>query len=136
MTVGDAEGHEEEDGIYTLKAEDIPEVFAETGYDQPAGLLACGHPTGPAGSVIDRGEDTKVTFTVTFSPADQTYIVQYIDEDTNEALKTQDVFNAKYGDYINGEDHAIEFDGYTFTRATELWVTEDNQINYVFVYYL
>lgn len=61
--------------------------------------------------------------------------MQYIDEDTNEGLKEQDTFGAKFGDYINGADHAIAFEGYAFTHATELWVTDDNQTNYVFVYY-
>ena len=135
VTLTDADGKPSETGSYTLKEEDIPEAVAAVGYDQATATWDSENPASPVGSVIDNGEDTKVTFTVTFSPADQTYIVQYIDEDTNEGLKEQDVFNAKYGDYINGADHAIEFEGYTFTRATELWVTEDNQINYVFVYY-
>ena len=135
VTLTDADGKWSADGSYTLKEEDIPEAVAAVGYDQATATWDSENPASPVGSVIDNGEDTKVTFTVTFSPADQTYIVQYIDEDTNEGLKEQDVFNAKYGDYINGADHAIEFEGYTFTRATELWVTEDNQINYVFVYY-
>ena len=135
VTLTDADGNWSEDGSYTLTEEDIPEAVAAIGYDQATATWDSENPATPAGSVIDMGEDTKVTFTVTFSPADQTYIVQYIDEDTNEGLKEQDVFNAKYGDYINGEDHAIDFEGYTFTRATELWVTEDNQINYVFIYY-
>ena len=135
VTLTDADGNWSADGSYTLKEEDIPEAVAAVGYDQATATWDSENPASPVGSVIDNGEDTKVTFTVTFSPADQTYIVQYIDEDTNEGLKEQDVFEAKYGDYINGADHAIEFEGYTFTRATELWVTEDNQINYVFVYY-
>ena len=131
VTLTDSDGNWSETGSYTLTEEDIPKAVAATGYAQSTKEWD----VNPVGAVIDTDKDTKVTFVVTFSPADQTYIVQYIDEDTNEGLKEQDTFGAKFGDYINGADHAIAFEGYAFTHATELWVTDDNQTNYVFVYY-
>ena len=131
VTLTDEEGNWSETGSYTLTDEDIPEAIAATGYAQSTKEWD----VNPVGAVIDADENTKASFVVSFSPADQEYIVQYIDEDTNEGLKEQDTFGAKFGDYINGADHAIAFEGYAFTHATELWVTEDNQTNYVFVYY-
>ena len=66
---------------------------------------------------------------------DQKYTVQYIDEDTNEGLEAQRVKDAKYGQYITGADEAIDIKDYVFTRATDLTVSENNESNYVFVYY-
>ncbi|MBS5285288.1 MAG: doubled motif LPXTG anchor domain-containing protein, partial [Clostridiales bacterium] len=90
--------------------------------------------TEPEGYVI-KAEGTQLVFTVTFTEAEQTYTVQYIDEDTKEGLAEQEVKTAKYGDYITGAKEAKEFTGYTFTTATDLRVTEYNESNYVFVYY-
>ena len=57
----------------------------------------------------------------------QTYIVQYIDEDTKEGLQDQQTKDAKYGTYIKGSEEAIEIEGYTFTNATDLIVSEHNE---------
>ena len=116
------------DGTYTLKAEDIPNVTAIPGYDPDSKTWD----KEPVDAVISKAGGV---FYVTFSPAMQTYIVQYIDEDTKEGLQDQQTKDAKYGTYIKGSEEAIEIEGYTFTNATDLIVSEHNEINYVFVYY-
>ncbi|MCD7992705.1 MAG: doubled motif LPXTG anchor domain-containing protein, partial [Clostridia bacterium] len=125
------EGKPSEDGVYTLTENDIPEALAAAGYDQKTKSWDA----EPKGAVIDKKEETKVTFIVSFAEAAQTYMVQYIDEDTKEGLRAQEVKDAKYGDYITGADEAVKIDGYAFTRATDLRVSEHNESNYVFVYY-
>ena len=120
-----------EDGSYELTAEDVPEALAAAGYEQST----LEWDVNPEGAVIDKKEDTKVTFIVRFKEAAQKYTVQYIDEDTNEGLKDQVVKDAKYGTYITGANEAIDIKDYVFTRATDLTVSENNESNYVFVYY-
>lgn len=116
------------DGTYKLKAEDIPNVRAIPGYDQDSKTWD----KEPVDAVISKAGGV---FYVTFGPAMQSYIVQYIDEDTKEGLQDQQTKDAKYGTYIKGSEEAIEIEGYTFTNATDLIVSEHNEINYVFVYY-
>lgn len=120
-----------EDGSYELTAEDVPEALAAAGYEQST----LEWDVNPEGAVIDKKEDTKVTFIVRFKEAAQKYTVQYIDEDTNEGLKDQVVKDVKYGTYITGANEAIDIKDYVFTRATDLTVSENNESNYVFVYY-
>ena len=71
-----------------------------------------------------------------FTAADQTYKVKYLDEDTNvEIHDMSDPKAAHFGDEIKGYREKIDISGYTFVRADDLTVETDDAKNIVTVYY-
>ena len=134
---GTAAGKWDVNGKYTLTEDDIPEATAAAGYTQES--LKWDEPNPLNYTIFSRteeGQESQKTFIVRFTgAAEQTYTVQYIDEDTNEGLLPQAVKTAPFGSYIKGEDEKVDIPGYAYTRATDLLVTEHNESNYVFVYY-
>ena len=134
---GTADGKWDVNGKYTLTEDDIPEATAAAGYTQESLKWVGPNPLNyTIFSRAEEGQESKKTFIVMFTgAAEQTYTVQYIDEDTNEGLLPQAVKTAPFGSYIKGEDEKVEIPGYAYTRATDLLVTEHNESNYVFVYY-
>ena len=134
---GEATGKWDVNGKYTLTESDVPAATAAAGYTQESQQWDDPQPLNYTMFRNSENEEgTQRTFTVRFTgAAEQTYIVQYIDEDTNEGLLPQTVKSAPFGSYIDGENEKVDIPGYVYTRATDLVVTEHNEINYVFVYY-
>ncbi len=140
---GTAEGSWREDGKYILTASDVPEAKPNPGYtedskkwDVPAPL---GYTIFKEMGVDDKETDisgTQRTFTVRFDGKQkQTYTVHYIDEDTNLEIAEPQIKDTEFEAYINGNDEKIDIEGYAFTHATDLYVTDDNESNIVNVYY-
>ena len=80
--------------------------------------------------------DANVVLKGSFTAAEQTYRVKYLDEDTKEEIQAMsDPKDAHFGDEIKGYTEKIEISGYTFVRADDLTVGTDNEQNIVNVYY-
>ena len=80
--------------------------------------------------------DANVVLKGSFTAAEQTYRVKYLDEDTKEEIQAMsDPKDAHFGDEIKGYTEKIEISGYTFVRADDLTVGTDNEQNIVTVYY-
>ena len=80
--------------------------------------------------------DANVVLKGSFTAAEQTYKVKYLDEDTDaEIHDMSDPRDAHFGDEIKGYTEKIEISGYTFVRADDLTVGTDNEQNIVTVYY-
>lgn len=80
--------------------------------------------------------DANVILKGSFTAAEQTYRVKYLDEDTDvEIHDMSDPKAAHFGDVIKGYTKKIDISGYTFVRADDLTVETDNEKNIVTVYY-
>ena len=80
--------------------------------------------------------DANVVLKGSFTAAEQTYRVKYLDEDKNVEIRDMsDPRDAHFGDEIKGYTEKIEISGYTFVRADDLTVGTDNEQNIVNVYY-
>ena len=80
--------------------------------------------------------DENVVLKGSFTAAEQTYKVKYLDEDTNGEIRAMsDPRDTHFGDVIEGYTEKIEISGYTFVRADDLTVGTDNEQNIVNVYY-
>ena len=80
--------------------------------------------------------DANVILKGSFTAAEQTYRVKYLDEDTDvEIHDMSDPKAAHFGDVIKGYTKKIDISGYTFVRADDLTVGTDNEQNIVTVYY-
>ena len=80
--------------------------------------------------------DANVVLKGSFTAAEQTYRVKYLDGDTLAEIHTMlGPKNAHFGDVIEGYKEKIDISGYTFVRAEDLTVGTDNEKNIVTVYY-
>ena len=80
--------------------------------------------------------DANVVLKGSFTAAENTYRVKYLDEDKNVEIRDMsDPRDAHFGDEIKGYTEKIEISGYTFVRADDLTVGTDNEQNIVNVYY-
>lgn len=80
--------------------------------------------------------DANVVLKGSFTAAEQTYKVKYLDEDTDaEIHDMSDPRDAHFGDEIKGYTEKIDISGYTFVKADDLTVGTDNEKNIVNVYY-
>ena len=80
--------------------------------------------------------DANVILKGSFTAAEQTYRVKYLDEDTDvEIHDMSDPKAAHFGDVIKGYTKKIDISGYTFVKADDLTVGTDNEKNIVNVYY-
>ena len=80
--------------------------------------------------------DANVVLKGSFTAAEQTYRVKYLDEDTKKEIHDMSKPKAAYfGDVIEGHKEKIDISGYTFVRADNLTVRTENAKNIVTVYY-
>ena len=128
VTLFNNEGEWAKDGVGQLTKEQIPTTTPNKGYHFVNWTPA----TPVEGTKITRNGTT--TFTANHAINTYSATVNYIDEDSGKEIATATtVADIEHGKDLDGNTYAKAIDGYAFTQAEKVTITQDNMA--VNVYY-